>query len=286
MQRTPLQSYKRLFKKALVVSEIIDDLFTERVGRPFERHFTFVDQVDAADIDRIKAQPMCDGIHHALAHKCALEAAGGPICRSWGLVGEPEMAQSAICRDLIRAGQHAGRHIRDARSVRADIRTLGVKKLVFQREYYPALIGRYAHTMKLFAGMVGRNQMLAPVFDPFDWPPEPQSRKTSENVFRIEFATNTEPSASMAFEQVYRGRAAFQDLRQEIAGPMRYLCGAVHLENIAYGIEARDNTPGLQRHPGVTAYLQLEVDDCVRVAKAGLHVTKTFVDDCRFGRVA
>jgi hypothetical protein len=53
--------------------------------------------------------------------------------------------------------------------------------------------------MVLLAGMVGGHQMLAPVLDPLDRPPQSERGDTNEKVFGVELAADAEPAAGIAF---------------------------------------------------------------------------------------
>ena len=51
----------------------------------------------------------------------------------------------------------------------------------------------------LLARMVGRDQMLAPILDPFDRLLELQRGGADQHVFRIHFAADAEAAADIAF---------------------------------------------------------------------------------------
>jgi len=83
--------------------------------------------------------------------------------------------------------------------VRAHIRALIVKKLAVDGEQAAGLIDCGADTILLFAGMIGGDQMFAPILDPFHWTAQPQCAETGEHVLRIELAAHAEATAGMAF---------------------------------------------------------------------------------------
>jgi hypothetical protein len=194
------------------------------------------------------------------------------------------MPPRAIGRHPVRTGQHAGRHVRHARTVRADVAALGVEVFVLQRKNSSCLVGRDPHAMDLLARMVRGHQMLVPIFDPFDRPPQPQSGKTDQNVLGIELAANPESASGVSLEQMNGRGAAPERLRQQIAGAVRDLGGAVHLEDVAHRVVAGDRAARLQWHARMTADLELELDDCVGGAKARVGIAVFLADDRGLGQ--
>ena len=75
----------------------------------------------------------------------------------------------------------------------AHIGAIIVEKLVLDSEDAALRIDGGADVVALFARMIGGDQMLAPVLDPFDRSPKRQGRRADENIFGIDFAANTEP---------------------------------------------------------------------------------------------
>ena len=88
---------------------------------------------------------------------------------------------------------------RDA--VGADIGALVVEEFVLEAEDAP--IARRPPTrsaMALLARMIGGHQMLAPVLDPFDRPPEPQRGEADQHILGIKLAANAEAAADMPLD--------------------------------------------------------------------------------------
>ena len=82
------------------------------------------------------------------------------------------MADRAVGRHAIRPGQYAGRHVHDARRVGAHIGALVVEIAVVDGEDDAVLVDRGADPVQLLARVIGGDQMLAPVLDPFHRPVE------------------------------------------------------------------------------------------------------------------
>src|SRR5215471_5329521 len=101
--------------------------------------------------------------------------------------------------------------------------------------------------------MIGGNQMLAAVFDPFDRPAELESGQADQNVFRIEFPADAEAAADMALVELNGFFVPSQHLRDGIAIPVRHFSRAVQLEDVARLVVARDGAARFQRYTGLTA---------------------------------
>ena len=77
------------------------------------------------------------------------------------------MADRAVGRHAIGAGQNARRHVHDARRVGAHIGALVVEIDVVDGEDDAVVVDRGADLVQLLARVIGGDQMLAPVLDPF-----------------------------------------------------------------------------------------------------------------------
>ena len=80
------------------------------------------------------------------------------------------MGVGTIGRNAVRARQHRRGEIGDGCRVSAHIGALVVKYLILERENASVWIDGGANVMVLLARMVGGDEVLAAVLDPFDWP--------------------------------------------------------------------------------------------------------------------
>ena len=218
------------------------------------------DQVRAAQRDAIDAELCCDRIHHALAHEAALEAAGRAIGRGRRLVGQAEMAGGAIGADLVGAGEHAHGAPHHAGAVGAHIGALVVEEFVVDAEQAPILVHGRADAVALLARMVGRDQVLAAVLDPFHRAAEALGGDQHQNVLRIKLAAHAEAAAGVAFMQVNLRRRKPEHAHQRVLVPVRHLGGAVQLQHVMGGVVETDGAARLQRHPGMAADGEVELD--------------------------
>ena len=67
---------------------------------------------------------------------------------------------------------------------------------------------------------------------------------------------------------------------------MRHLGGAVQFENVARGVVAADRAARLQRHAGVAADGELELDDDAAPRERRVDVAVALADDVGFGVAA
>ena len=154
-----------------------------------------------------------------------------------------------------------------------------MKKFVIDCKDVAVLIDGGADFVMLLARMIGRDQVFAPVLDPFDWLAEFQRGGANENVLGIKFAADAEAAADMALEQLDGFPFPSKHLRERIAIPMRHLGGAIHFQNIARLIVTGDGAARLQRHAGMAADGKLKRNNRLRVAEGGVHVAIALAHD-------
>ena len=135
----------------------------------------------------------------------------------------------------------------------------------------------------LLARMIGGDQMLAAVLDPFHRAIEPQRAETDEHVLGIKLAAHAEAAAGVAFMQMHGGGRQPEHARQAVAVPMRHFGGAEELEHVARRVVAGDGAARLQRHAAVAADLELERDDLMRRGKSRRDVAVALAHDRGFG---
>ena len=91
------------------------------------------------------------------------------------------------------------------------------------------------------------------------------------------------PPPTWRLVHVDRRRREREHAREQIAVAVRHLGGAVQLENVARGVVAADCAAGLQRHAGMAADRELELDDQRRGAKRRIDVAVALADDRHLG---
>ena len=151
---------------------------------------------------------------------------------------------------------------------------------------WPSGVDRGADLVPLLARVIGGDQMLAPVLDPFHRPAEPQRGEADQYVLGIKLAANTEAAADMPFEQMHTGGIATQHAGDVVAIPVRDLGGAVKLEHVAGGVVARDRTAGFKRNAGMAPDHEIEFDHGMRLAEGCCDIAVGLFHDRRLGRAA
>jgi hypothetical protein len=220
-------------------------------------------EITPPHLDCIQAEPLSDGVHQPFAHKRALKASRRAISAARRLVGQANAPDHAIGVNTIRPEQHGGSEIRDRRGMRTHIGTLIVKEFAVDAEQAPGFIDGSADTIMLFAGMIGGDEVFAPILDPFHRAAEPERGDTDEHVFGIKFAAHAEAAAGMAFMKMNRRGGAPEHARERITIPMRDFRRAVKFEHVAGGIVARNGAARFQRHARVPASFEFECHGCV-----------------------
>ncbi len=139
--------------------------------------------------------------------------------------------------------------------------------------------------MTLLARVIGGNQMFAPVLDPFNGFFESQGGRANEHILRVHFPANAEASADVALIELHLVRMPAEHERQPVSVPVRYLGGAVHLQNVVGFVVARNGATRLHRHAAVPADFEIKRHDHLCRAKGCIDVAGFLFDDGRFGVV-
>ncbi len=168
----------------------------------------------------------------------------------------------------------------------AHVAALIVEEFVVDREEAAIAVDGGAQLVTLLARMIGRDQMLAPVLDPFHRPAEPQRGETNQHVLGIKLAANTEPSAHVAFEEMHARRAAAEHAGDVVAVPVRNFGGAVELQHVARGVVMSDRAARLQRNAGMAPDREVQLDYDRGVVKRGRELAIGLFHDRRFGRTS
>ena len=135
--------------------------------------------------------------------------------------------------------------------MRAHIGALVVEEFIVDRQDMSLFVDRGADAVALLARVIGGDQMLAPVLDPFHRPAKPQRGRANQHVLGIKLSTNSETSADMALVQMHTGRAASEHAGELVAVPVRHLGRAIHFQDVARGVIAADRAARFHRHPGM-----------------------------------
>src|ERR1700683_3016826 len=99
--------------------------------------------------------------------------------------------------------------------------------------------------------MIGGNEMLAAIFDPFDRAAKAKGSRAHQNVFRIKFPADAEAAADVTLVKLYGSGLAPEHPGDLVAIPMRHLGGAMQFEHVACGVIAGDRAARFKRHAGM-----------------------------------
>ncbi len=286
LQAVPLQRSQQLVEEPDIVAGIVLDLLAQGLERTMIRHLVRPDGIAPPHVIGIDAEPGRDRVHQPLAHEGGLEAAGRAVGRRRRLVGQAKVPDRAIGRHPIGPGKDARRHVHDARGMGAHIGALVVKVEIVDRKDAALAVDRRPNAVELLARMIGRDQVLAPVLDPFHRPAKPHGRDADQYVLWVELAADAEAAADMGFVHVDRRRRQPEHAREQLAIAVRHLGGAVQLEDRARGVVAADGAAGLQRNAGMAADRQFKLHHHGCGADRGVDVAVALPDDRHLGVAA
>ena len=156
-----------------------------------------------------------------------------------------------------------------------------MEEFVVDAENAAVFVDGRSYFVALLARVIGRDQVLAPVLDPFDRLAEFERGRAHQHVLRIHFAADAEAAADMALKQLNALGFPPEHQRQAVSVPVRHLGGAVHFQHAI--VLARDGAACFQRHAAVPADRKIEFDDGVRGAEGRVHVAGFLFDDGGLG---
>ena len=167
-----------------------------------------------------------NGIHQPFAHEGALEPAGRAIGAARRLVGQADMRRRRDRPARDRAPAAWRRRDRAPSPRGCAHRRPGRERISSSmREDAPVAIDRGADAMLLLARMIGGDQVLAAILDPFHRPPQAQRGDADQHVLGIELAADAEAAADMALHKgaptTGRGRACARSGLGSNAAPWR-----------------------------------------------------------------
>ena len=150
----------------------------------------------------------------------------------------------------------------------------------------PSSVHRGLDVVVLVARVVGGDQMLAPVLDPFHRALQPHRRDADQDVLGIELAADAEAAADVRLVALHRRRRAVEHARDQLLVAVRHFGGAVQFQHVARGVVAAERAARLQRHAGVPAAGELQLDDVRRGFEHRFDVAVALRQDRGFGVAA
>ena len=139
----------------------------------------------------------------------------------------------------------------------------------------------------LLAGVVDGAQVLDPVLDPLDRPPEPQGRAGDEEVLGVELAAGPEPAAHVRLDEAdamlrppeHRGEDPAVEVGDLGRTPDGEAAPAPTPLPAGARVRNRDESPGLHRHRRVPPGAEDKPDDPVRARERGVEVPEALLDE-------
>ena len=157
---------------------------------------------------------------------------------------------------------------------------------VVDRQDFALLGAGGADFVVLVARVVGGDQVLAAVLDPFHRAVETHRRDADQHVLGIKFAADAEAAADVGLEARHRRRRPAEHARDQFLVPVRHLGGAVQFQHVARSVVAAERAARLQRHAGVPARGQVQFNDRVRGREHRVDVAVALREEGGFGVAA
>ena len=115
----------------------------------------------------------------------------------------------------------------------------------------PITVGGNLQAADVLPGVVRRDQVLHPVFHPFDGAAQLQGCEGDKKVFRVKLAANSKASANVGFDEVDAVFGHLQQVGQHSPVEVGHFGLSPHGETLRAGVVRSYQTPGFQRIAGV-----------------------------------
>ncbi len=221
----------------------------ERIG-----HLRFRDQVAAAEFDGVDAEVVRRHVEQPLAKEVRFEPARPAIGADRGLVGDEERHPHVDVGNAIRSRQDLRRVACAGRAIGADIGADIGLGMAAQREDGAVGVAGDLQLAGDVAGMVGGDEMLPAVLDPFHRTAGQARGERNEEILGVEFAADAEAAADVVFHHADRGFRQSHLLRQDAAVGERHLGRPMNGEPAV--LPFGDKAAQLHRHRRVALHLE------------------------------
>jgi hypothetical protein len=124
----------------------------------------------------------------------------------------------------------------------------------------------------LLAGVVGGHEVLLAILGPLHRAPDQACQVRHQEVLRVELAPHAEAAPRVGLFHADPAQGHIQQLREHPAVEVGHLGRPPDDEAITARIVVGNEAPGLQGHPGVATYLDVDLDDVRRGVERRLDV--------------
>ena len=204
----------------------------------------------ATELHRIEAEVVRHDVQQPLAEEIRLE----PPRRAQGadrrLAGDEGLHRQCDVADAIGTGQELRGLRRHDPAVSADIRTHVRENMPAHGENRAVAFARDLNLAIDLARVVGRNQMLPAILDPFHRPADETRRERDQEFLGIELTLDAEAAADVDLDHVDIGLGHPEHRRQRPAVEEQHFGRAEHRQPFLGGIPFGDLAARLQRQAG------------------------------------
>ncbi len=157
----------------------------------------WLDKVTRTYLCTVQVQFPCDSIHDTFHYKDRVRPSCSTVGADRNLVGVENSKLAVVVLQAIRTRQSAGSDNGHDDAI-GRIGSGIMQKFIAYSQQYALIIKGIFYFVLLAALLVGGDEMFAPVLDPFDRPPQLDSREWRQNLLWIEHHDLGEPYVRVA----------------------------------------------------------------------------------------
>ena len=224
-----------------VVARVVAEARRSRVGE-------LLDEVAAPDLGRVDTQLVGEQIHHPLDHVRGLGTPGTPVRVGRRRVREGPAAGDVHLLDVVGAGHHEDRQMRDRRGDELQVRAVVLDELDAKRLDASVAVRSKLDVLELVAPVDRREHRLGAALDPLDRRADELGRLCDRELLGVAVELRAEAAADVGCDHAAAALGDPADQRDEGAQVVGDLRRAVERQLVSRGAPVGEHRAGLDRN--------------------------------------
>ena len=268
-----VQQGLQLFQPGLVIAAIVSGRSSVLIYQAnIPRELVGLNKVARAHLEAVQVKFARDAIHDAFHHKHRVWSACSAIRADRHFIGIEDSKFAVVVLQTVRAGQGTRGDDGHDNAI-GGVGPRIVQEPVPHGKQDARIVKGILHLVKLAAFLVGRNEMLASILDPFDRPAQAHCGKRSQHLFCIEHHDlGAEAASDIGRDDAHLVFGQVKDGRQAVADGNRPLRRNPAREHTVVRVPTRQYAATFHRHGRAPVHKQSLMDDmrCTRKDAIGV----------------